>query len=77
MHNTYDPKNNEETFEVHPIGVRYKCEFCNNGEQRFDINDPKTKETMRENNLFRHTCTNCGKEMLLPKIYPYIEWLEK
>lgn len=71
MHNTYDPKNNEEIFEVYPIGVRYKCEFCKDGEQRFDV-DSKT-----DNKLFPHKCTKCGKGMLLPKIYPYIEWLEK
>jgi hypothetical protein len=25
--------------------------------------------------LIPHTCTKCGGKLLLPKVYPYIEWI--
>ena len=74
MKNTYQPTGNEETFEVQPLGIRYKCEFCNNGEQIYKRSD---NQNVPSSNLYLHECNKCGKTMFLPKIYPYIEWLEK
>lgn len=72
-------KPHEELFEVKPIGVRCKCEFCNEGEMKLD--DPRKLNAQIDqdgiyfdNMMYRHKCTKCGKTMLLPKIYPYIEW---
>lgn len=58
----------EKSFHVYPIGIKYTCEFCNEGEMIIDTSKQK------EHNLFPHTCTKCHKTMFLPKMYPYIEW---
>lgn len=68
---SYQSTNNEETFNVKPIGVRYKCEFCNEGYQELDKSAPMNTSFPQ---MFTHICTKCGKSMLLPKVYPYIEW---
>lgn len=59
---------NEVTFTTTPIGIKYICEFCNEGEMMCVENN------VREDNLFTHKCTKCEKTMLLPRVYPYIEW---
>jgi len=64
----------EETFELKPIGIRYICEFCNEGEMIHDSNEPVMVELAMKPNLFKHHCSKCGKIMHLPKVYPYIEW---
>ena len=63
----YMPSEHEEIFNITPIGVRYICEFCNNGEMIY----VPGKEDM---GLYPHKCDKCDKTMMLPKIYPYIEW---
>lgn len=65
----YQPKPNEKTFEVKPIGVAYECEFCHEGEQIADKENPDFK-----NGMFKHICNKCKKVMYLPRVYPYIEW---
>ena len=67
---TYQPKENEELFEVKPIGVKYICPFCNEGEMLLDINS--NNETFAS--MYNHRCNSCGKLLLLPRVYPYIEW---
>ena len=70
-------KPNEETFNIKPIGIRYKCEFCNEGEMKYENNQPVMIEDLAlitGPKLHNHRCTKCGKTMLLPKVYPYIEW---
>lgn len=62
-------KEQEEAFNIRHFGVRYICEFCHEGEMRyFSPGDDNA-------GLFVHRCTHCNKEMLLPKMYPYIEWV--
>ena len=61
-------KEHEEAFSIRPIGIRYICEFCHKGEMKYFSHDA-------EKRLFAHRCTKCNKEMLLPKMYPYIEWI--
>lgn len=70
---------NEERFEIRPIGIRYKCPYCHEGEMKSIIGEEsliKIKNDGKINNplLFRHICTKCNKTLLLPKQYPYIEW---
>ena len=61
---------NEERFQIKPEGVRYICEFCNEGEMKF------APERQEDNGpLYTHVCTKCNKEMLLQKVYPYIDWI--
>lgn len=73
----FTPNKNEETFDVKPIGVRYRCEFCNIGEQKLVTGKPVVLEAVGSfPKLREHKCTHCGKIMMLPKAYPYIEWIE-
>lgn len=67
----------EEAFTLHPVGIRYRCEFCNEGEmiasselETIVLTDPPQLPY-----LHKHVCNKCGKEMMLPHKYPYIEWL--
>ena len=64
----YKAKEHEELFEVKPIGVRYICEFCNEGEMIYSASSNTVQA------LYPHKCSKCHKDMMLPKIYPYIEW---
>lgn len=67
---------NEEDFEVRPIGVRYICEFCHEGEMIVDHTEGQFIETVLTNPpLIQHKCTKCGGTMRLPRSYPYIEWV--
>jgi len=69
-------KPHEEIFNLKPIGIKYICEFCNEGEMIHDANEPLMVELAIEGpKLFKHHCTKCGKVMHLPKVYPYIEWI--
>lgn len=70
----FKPVGNEKTFEVKPIGVKYQCEFCNEGEQ-IAVNEPIVITDGQLPALRKHKCSKCNKEMLLPKSYPYIEWI--
>ncbi len=69
----YTPINNEQLFEVKPVGVKYICEFCNEGEMIHSYKDHYSPEEY-DCRMIPHTCDKCGKVMKLPKIYPYIEW---
>lgn len=71
----YTPKNHEEIFNVKPIGVRYICEFCHNGEMIASNSDPIIL-TDGIPHMRKHYCNICGAQMMLPKTYPYIEWVE-
>lgn len=68
----YTPLPHEEVFPVEPVGVRYICEFCNEGEMIRTDHAPNPGVVSPT--LYEHKCTNCGKTMFLPKVYPYIEW---
>jgi len=66
----------EELSEMKPVVVRYKCEFCNDGEQVL-VNDKPIIVPLvnRSQPMKLHRCNKCGKEMMLPKVYPFITWL--
>lgn len=68
----FTPGEHEELFEVKPIGIRYKCEHCGKGEMKVDIENLIIRQS---NAMYKHRCTECGGELLLPKMYPYIEWV--
>jgi hypothetical protein len=65
-------KPHEEQFKITPVGIRYICEFCNDGEMRVDTNG---EVKMTNPPLIPHKCTKCGKTMYFNKQYPYIEWV--
>ena len=70
----YKPKEHEATFEIKPIGIKRICEHCGEGEMKRDPDEP-----IRMSNppLISHKCTKCGGTLLLPKEYPYIEWVSE
>ena len=55
--------------KANPVIVWYECEFCHDGEQKFNPHVESYKP-----GLFTHTCDKCGKTMLLPTMYPYVDW---
>lgn len=64
----------ERSFPIKPIGIKYICEFCGEGEMK--MSDDASNFILTSNPpLIKHVCTKCGKDMLLPKSYPYIEWV--
>ena len=66
----------ERAFPIKPVGVKYICEICNDGEQ-IAVSDVSVGIKMMEGQqrpMILHRCNKCGKEMSLPKSYPYIEW---
>lgn len=65
----------EEMFELKPIGIRYRCEFCNDGEMIASNSETLIVEYGGGPYMRTHTCNKCGKSMKLPKTYPYIEWV--
>ena len=68
-------KPNERTFTIRPIGIKYICEFCNEGEMIYKNSDPIIMELVNNQPIMHpHVCSKCGKSMLLPKMYPYVEW---
>ena len=68
----YQPKPNEAVFNIRPIGVKYICEHCHEGEMKLIMGPFEIPEYA---NMFKHTCNKCGGELYLPRIYPYIEWI--
>ena len=71
---------NEIRIDLKPVGVRYRCELCGEGTQNAIVSNgqPVTEmEAGMSSPLFVHKCTKCGGEMKLPKIYPFIDWVEK
>ena len=68
-------KEHEEAFELKPVGIRYTCEFCNEGEMIYDSNNPFSLQEFGHTRMISHKCNKCGKDMKLPKTYPYIEWV--
>lgn len=63
--------NNEQAFRIHPVGIKYICEFCHKGEM---VYDPKEKY-LTPDALKKHVCDKCGGVLMLPRMYPYIEWV--
>ena len=76
MKNSYQPKNEfEELFDVKPIGVKYRCEYCGEGEQIYQ-STRETVESLLQTDMYQHKCDKCGMVLMLPKVYPYIEWIK-
>lgn len=64
----------EEYFELHPVGVKYICEFCNEGEMQVNT-DPVSAAYTSMPQMYEHKCNKCGKTYLLPKSYPYVKFM--
>ncbi|OUB49894.1 hypothetical protein [Bacillus thuringiensis] len=60
----------EEKFEVKPVGVKYICDSCNQGEMV-----PTNNIKMFEKNIeYIHKCSRCGAERGLNNKYPLIRY---
>jgi hypothetical protein len=70
----YEPKPFEAIFELKPIGVKRICEHCGKGEMKAVFDEPQQWPAPAPN-LIKHVCTECGGVLRLPKMYPYIEWV--
>lgn len=73
----YIPLEHERTFVPKPIGVTYTCEKCNDGDMVLDTS--VKPDFIGEHLMFKHICTNptCDCTMMLPKQYPYVEWVKE
>ena len=66
----------ERIVELKPIGIKYICESCNEGEMIVDNREPIVVPFGGRIDYLRpHVCNKCGMKMQLPKSYPYIEWI--
>lgn len=72
----YTPKDHEELFDVKPVGVKYICEFCNEGEMIADKTMIANPFEFLKSPLIAHKCTKCGKTLQLMENYPKIEWVK-
>lgn len=60
----------EKEFDVKPVGVKYICDACKNGEMK-----PIGKMKTYENHAgFVHECDSCKTEMELRDRYPLIRY---
>lgn len=60
----------EQTFEVKPVGVRYICDQCNEGEM---IKDPDVKNAWLTDPVqYPHKCNKCGYTCGLIESYPTV-----
>lgn len=64
----------EERFPIKPEGVRYICENCHKGEMKYTAS-PDQVHLNIDARLYPHKCEKCGMEMMLPRVYPYIDWI--
>lgn len=62
----------EKEFLVKPIGIKYICDTCNEGEM---IPTGENNWLTNPPN-FNHKCNKCGKELLLSDKYPIIRYKE-
>ncbi|PFR59003.1 hypothetical protein COK36_20065 [Bacillus cereus] len=61
----------EQRFEVKPIGVKYICDSCEEGEMIY------TGEMLFFNPpTFKHTCNNCDSNQNFIEKYPLIRYQE-
>lgn len=67
----------EVAFTLIPIGIRYTCEFCKQGEMKVILNNHLAPTIGGEPHSMadNHECTSCKKQMYLPRMYPYIEYV--
>lgn len=60
----------EQTYELKPVGVRYVCDKCGEGEmQRNGI--VLTAYPPR----YMHACSKCGHRQAFTEVYPSIRWV--
>ncbi|HZH60698.1 MAG TPA: hypothetical protein VEY70_14215 [Metabacillus sp.] len=59
----------EITFEVKPIGVKYVCDSCGEGEMV-----PNGKNDFKYEVKIGHTCSKCGLEKDFAEKYPLIRY---
>lgn len=68
---------------IKPVGIKYRCEFCNEGFMESLDDQPRVIEVLAtdppqyKKPLIVHKCTKCGRLMQLPRTYPSIEWIEE
>lgn len=70
----YQPKENEVIFPIKPVGVKYICPSCHIGQMTASTAEPIV---VRHGEIpsIKHYCDNCGAQLLLPKVYPYVEYV--
>ncbi len=60
----------EQTFEIKPVGVKYICDKCGNGE----MTNLDGHMLMVYPPQYKHMCSFCGAEKHLEKKYPTVEY---
>ena len=65
----------EEMFNLHPVGVRYICDFCNEGEMKVSTDQGDNMVTLGTTTMITHKCTKCNKKLHLPRSYPYVKFM--
>lgn len=66
----------EEMFDVKPVGIKYVCEHCNEGEMIAVHGEMMIVPAEKSGPfMIKHRCNKCGGTLMLPKTYPYIQWI--
>lgn len=65
----------EVMFPLHPVGVKYVCDFCNEGEMQISEDPNDSIVTLGTRPMFKHKCTKCGNTLQLPRSYPYVKFM--
>lgn len=63
----------EKRFEVVPVGVKYVCDKCEEGEMQSTGKNMKMADPPK----FEHECIKCKRIEYFAKKYPTIEYLNK
>lgn len=67
----------EEIVQVKPVGIIYRCPFCNEGYMEVTMDPVVVPAVLRdppEPIMRTHRCSKCNKTMQLPGAYPMISW---
>lgn len=62
----------EQNFEIVPVGIKYICDSCDDGEMEYTGNMLMTHPAR-----FAHRCKKCNSDQSFLKKYPTIEYKTK
>lgn len=59
--------------QIKPVQVNYVCDECS----IYLIANPEGAIALTDPPRYEHICKRCGRTYLLPKMYPFIKYIDK